>query len=108
MWCWRPAQIGPPQTHMRLWRWPYARRWSESVDLPLVLSQTKLNWSLAVVEEVVDSVTHNMVTQCGAGGQPKLDLIESLADLVFSDGDVYSDTCSICLLCMLVNLKFYL
>jgi hypothetical protein len=59
--------------HTRLWRWPYARRWSEPVDLPLVLSQTKLNWSLAAVEADNYSATYDMQAQCGAGGMPNSD-----------------------------------
>jgi hypothetical protein len=50
------------------------RRWSEPVDLPLLLSQTKYNWSLAADEVDIDSATHDMVSQCGAGGLPKSDL----------------------------------
>ena len=48
------------------------RRWSEPDDLPLVLSQTKYNWSLAADGEDVHSATHDMEVQCGGGGQPKL------------------------------------
>ena len=44
------------------------RRWSELVDLPLLLSQTKDSWSLAPVDTDVDSATYDMVAQCGAGG----------------------------------------
>jgi hypothetical protein len=52
---------------------PYARQWSETVDLPLLLSQTKLHWSLAAVEADNDShsATYDMEVQGGAGGQPK-------------------------------------
>jgi len=64
-------------THMRLWRWPCPRQWSEPVDLPLLLSQTKLNLSLAAVEADNDSATHDMEAQCGAGGQPKSDLLSA-------------------------------
>ena len=60
---------------MRLWRWPCARQWSEPVDLPFLLSQPKSNWSLAAVEADNDSATHDMEAQCGAGGQPKSDLL---------------------------------
>jgi hypothetical protein len=63
--------------YTRLWCWPHARRWSEPVDLPLLLSQTKHNWSLAVVEADVEGATHEMVAQCGGGGQPKLDLLST-------------------------------
>jgi hypothetical protein len=64
-------------TYLRLWCCCYARRWCELVDLPLLLSQTNYNWSLAPVEAHVDSATHDMVAQCGcgAGSQPKLDLL---------------------------------
>ena len=80
MWCLRQAQIGPPQCTYgtRLWRWPYARRWSEPVDLPLALSQTKLNWWLAVVEAKNYSATYDMQAQCGAGGQPKSDFLSAI------------------------------
>jgi len=64
-------------THMRLWRWPYARRWSEPVDLRLLLSHTKSNWLLAAVEADNDSATHDMEAQCGVGGQPKSDLLST-------------------------------
>jgi hypothetical protein len=37
------------------------------VDLPLLLSQTNYNRSLAPVEANVDSATHDMVAQCCAG-----------------------------------------
>jgi hypothetical protein len=47
---------------------------SEPVDSPLVLSQTKYNWSLAAVEVNVGSTTYDMVAQCGAGDQLKSDL----------------------------------
>ena len=42
------------------------------VDLHLLLSQAKYNWSLAAVEVNVDSAAYDMVAQCGAGGQPNL------------------------------------
>ena len=64
-------------THMRLWLWPYERRWSEPVALSVVLCQTKLNWSLAAVEADTDSATYDMEAQCGAGGQPKSDLLST-------------------------------
>ena len=57
------------------------RRWCEPVDLPLLLSQTKYNWSLAPVEADVDSGTYDMVAQCGAGGQPKLGLLRTHTSL---------------------------
>ena len=50
-------------------------QWSEPVDLPLLLSQTKYNWSLAEVDADIDSTTQDMVAQCDAGGQPKSALI---------------------------------
>jgi hypothetical protein len=67
--------------HTRLWRWPYARRWSEPVDLPLVLSQTNLNWSLSAVEAYNNSATYDMQAQCGACGQPKSDLLSTYTRL---------------------------
>jgi hypothetical protein len=51
------------------------RRWCELADLPLLQFRTKHIWSLALVEADVDSAKHDMVAQCGAGGQPKLDLL---------------------------------
>jgi hypothetical protein len=53
------------------------RRWSEPVDLPLLLSQTKYNCSLALVEDDVDSTRYDMVAQRGVGGKPKLDLLRT-------------------------------
>ena len=50
-------------------------RQSEPVDLPLLLSQTKYNWPLAPVEADMESATNEKVAHCGAGGQPKSDLI---------------------------------
>jgi len=50
------------------------RRRSEPVDLPLLLSQTKYNWSLAAVEVECHCATHNMVAQCGASDQPKFQI----------------------------------
>jgi hypothetical protein len=41
----------------------------------LLLSQTKYNGSLALDENDMDSARYDMVVQCGAGGQPILDLI---------------------------------
>jgi len=35
------------------------------------------NWSLAVVDEVVDSATYDMVTEVVAGGQPKFDRLST-------------------------------
>jgi hypothetical protein len=40
------------------------------VDFPLLLSQTKDNWSLALAEADVDSATHDIIAQCGVGDQP--------------------------------------
>jgi hypothetical protein len=64
-------------THTRLWYRLQARGWSEPVDLPLLLSQTKYNRSLTAIEAGVDSATHDMVVQCGAGDQPKGDLLST-------------------------------
>ena len=36
--------------------------------MPLLLSQTKYNWSLAAVDADIDGATQDMVAQCGAGG----------------------------------------
>jgi hypothetical protein len=75
------AAFGQPKldllgTHTRLYLCLYVRRWSEPVDSPLLLSKINSFWSLAAVEEDGDSVTHEMVAQCGAAcGQPKLDLL---------------------------------
>jgi hypothetical protein len=77
MWCWWPAKIGPPQYTYEVVCHLYARRWSEPVDLPLILSQTKFVWSLAAVEADNDSATYDMEAQCGAGGQPKSDLLST-------------------------------
>ena len=50
------------------------RRWSEPADLPLLLSQTTCNWSLAAVEEDVDSAAHDVAAQCGAGDKLKFQI----------------------------------
>jgi hypothetical protein len=63
------------RTHTRLWCCCYMCRWTEPVDFPLLLSQTKHNWSLAPAQAHVDSDRHVMVAQCGACGKLKLDLI---------------------------------
>ena len=65
------------RTHTRLYCCGYMRKWSEPVDLPFLLSQTKYNRSLAPVEADVDSATNGMVAQCGAGDLPKSDLIRT-------------------------------
>jgi hypothetical protein len=62
-------------------------RRSEPVDLPLLLSQTNYNWSLAPVEANVDSATHDMVAQYGAGDQPQMDLLSTYEDVVPFVGD---------------------
>jgi hypothetical protein len=43
----------------------------------LLLSQTKYIWSVAPVEADDESATYEMVAQCGAGGQPKLDRVRT-------------------------------
>jgi hypothetical protein len=45
------------------------------VNLPLLLSRTNYNRSLAPVEANVDSARVYMVAQCGAGDQPQIDLL---------------------------------
>jgi len=66
------------RTHTKLQCRCYMRGWSEPVDLRLVLAQTKYIWSLAPVEPHVNNATHDVVTQqCGAGGQPKVDFLNS-------------------------------
>ena len=57
------------------------RRWSEPADLPLLLSQTLDNLSLAAVGEDLESAEHDMMALCGAGGQLKLDLLSTLMTL---------------------------
>jgi len=47
---------------------------SEQADVALLLSQTKYNWLLAAVEADVDGARYDMVAQCCAGGQPKLQI----------------------------------
>jgi hypothetical protein len=63
--------------HTRLQYRMQVRRWSEPVDFPLLLSQTKYKRSLAPDEADVDSATHDMVAQCGDGCQPKMDLLRT-------------------------------
>jgi hypothetical protein len=53
------------------------RRWFESVDLPLLLSQTKYDWSQAAAEAYVDRAKYDMVAKCGVGGQSKSDLLRT-------------------------------
>jgi hypothetical protein len=62
-------------THMRLLRPSHERRLSELDDLPLLLYQTNVIWSLAVVHADVYSATHDMVAQSGVGCPPKLHLM---------------------------------
>ena len=52
-------------------------QWSEPVDLPFPLCQPILNCSLAAVEADNDSTTYHMEAQCGAGSQPKSDLLSA-------------------------------
>ncbi len=47
---------------------PLEQGWSEPVDLPLLLSQTKHNWSLAAVDVDVDSVFQ--ISNLTEGGSP--------------------------------------
>jgi len=65
------------QTHTRFGCCCYMRRWTEPVDFPFLLYQSKHNWSLAPAQSHLDSDRHVMVAQCGAGGMPKLDLIRT-------------------------------
>jgi hypothetical protein len=69
-------------THTRMCCRCYMRRWSEPFDLHFFLSQTKYNWSLSPVDADVERATHDMVAQCGAGGQFKLDLMRRHTSVV--------------------------
>jgi hypothetical protein len=51
-----------------------------------LISQTNYIRSLAAVEADVDSATYVMVAQCGAGGQPKLDLHNTYEVVVLTLG----------------------
>jgi len=53
------------------------RATADMVVLFVLASQTKSDWSLAPVEAGVDGATHDMGAQCGAGGEPKLDLLSA-------------------------------
>jgi hypothetical protein len=64
-------------THTKLWCCCYVIQRRKPVDFPFLLSQTKYQWSLALVVVDVDSATHDIADQCGAGGQPKLDLLST-------------------------------
>jgi hypothetical protein len=55
----------------------YPKQRVEPVDLPLLLSQTKYKWTLAVDGADVDSATRDMVAHRGAGVQSKLDLMRT-------------------------------
>jgi hypothetical protein len=61
--------------------------WSEPVDIHLpslsLLSQTKNYLSLAAVEAILDSATYDVVAKCGAGHQPKLDLLGTHTTLYY-------------------------
>jgi hypothetical protein len=50
------------------------RQWSEPVDLPFLLSQTKYNAPVAADEADVYSDRFDAVAQCVAGGEPKFEL----------------------------------
>jgi hypothetical protein len=65
------------RTHTRLWYSCSVRRWREPVDLRLLLSQTKYNWSIAPVGADVDSATHDIEAECGDGGQPTFYLLHT-------------------------------
>ena len=69
----------PPSTMLRTQHYmpTLEAQWSEPVDLPFPLCQPILNCSLAAVEADNDSTTYHMEAQCGAGGQPKSDLISA-------------------------------
>jgi hypothetical protein len=69
------------RTYTRLWFCGYMRRWPEPADLPLLLSQTKHNWSLAPAQAHVDSGRDVFVVQCGGGDKPILDLIRTYTRL---------------------------
>ena len=71
-------KIDPFRTHTRLYCRMQVRRWSESVDLPLLLLQTKYNRSLALDEADVDRATYDKVAQCGADGHLMFDLLVHL------------------------------
>jgi hypothetical protein len=58
------------RTHTRLSCRRYMRRWSEPVDLPLLLSCPKYNWSLALDEVDVDSGTHDMLANVVLAASP--------------------------------------
>ena len=53
------------------------------VDLCLLLSRTNINRSLAADDNDIDSATHDMAAQCGAGGQPKLHLLRAYTSVWF-------------------------
>ena len=66
------------------------RQWSEPVDLPFLLSQTKYIGPVAVDEADVYSDINDMVAQCVAGGQPKFELHSThLLDEADVDSDIY-------------------
>jgi hypothetical protein len=71
----------PNWTYTRLWCFSNMCRWSEPVDLRLLLSRTKYNWSLAPDEDDMDSATYDMVARCGAGGQPERDNVSTETSL---------------------------
>jgi len=59
------------RTHTRYsWRF-YARLWSEPLDLPFLLSQTNVFWSLAPVDADVDIATYDMLAQFLRTGEMK-------------------------------------
>ena len=58
----------------RLWCRLSVRWWLEPSHLFLFLPHTNCIWSVAPAQADVDSATYEMVSQCGAAGQPKLHL----------------------------------
>jgi hypothetical protein len=63
-----------------------AKAWSEAVDLPLLLSQTKHIWSLELFKVDVNSTTHDMAAKFGCCAQPKMDLIRTSTRFFYMSG----------------------
>jgi hypothetical protein len=76
-WCLQPAQIGLQQDTYEVAVTDIHKITDAQVNLRLLLSHTKYHWSPAPVEKDVDSARYNIVDQCGAGDQPKLDLLRT-------------------------------
>jgi hypothetical protein len=73
--------IGPHHNTYEVVESMHIRCWYVPLDSPLILSRTNFIWSNASAEADLDSASHDLVAQCGAGGLSKLDLISAQTTL---------------------------